>query len=94
MKRLQAYKYELKPNGEQLRNLRSFAGSCRYVFNKALAMQKVLYESGGAKLGYAGLCKALTTWRNSSETSWLSDAPAAPQQQALKNKFRVSVFRD
>ena len=46
MKRLQAYKYELKPNGEQQRNMRRFAGSCRFVFNKALAMQKALYEQG------------------------------------------------
>ena len=40
MKRLQAYKFELKPNGEQQRNMRRFAGSCRFVFNKALALQK------------------------------------------------------
>ncbi|MGB7535315.1 MAG: helix-turn-helix domain-containing protein, partial [Azonexus sp.] len=52
MKRLQAYKYELKPNGEQQRNMRRFAG----VFNKALAMQKALFEAGEKKLGYAGLC--------------------------------------
>ena len=44
MKRLQAYKYELKPNGEQQRLMRRFAGSCRFVFNKALALQKALYE--------------------------------------------------
>ena len=61
MQRLQAYRYELKPNGEQQRHMRSFAGSCRFVFNKALAMQKALYENGEKKLGYAGLCKALTT---------------------------------
>ena len=41
--------------------MRRFAGSCRFVFNIALAMQKALYEQGEKKLGYAGLCKALTT---------------------------------
>ncbi len=40
MKRLQAFKYELQPNGEQQRAMRRFAGSCRFVFNKALALQK------------------------------------------------------
>ncbi|WP_150112551.1 helix-turn-helix domain-containing protein, partial [Ferrovum myxofaciens] len=35
MKRLQAFKYELQPNGEQARSMRRFAGSCRFVFNKA-----------------------------------------------------------
>lgn len=89
MKRLQAYKYELKPNGEQQRNMRRFAGSCRFVFNKALALQKSLYEQGEKKLGYAGLCKALTAWRNSEDTAWLSDAPVHPLQQTLKDLERA-----
>ncbi|QWY74500.1 MAG: helix-turn-helix domain-containing protein [Ferrovum myxofaciens] len=66
MKRLQAFKYELQPNGEQARSMRRFAGSCRFVFNKALAMQKAIYEGGEKKVGYAGLCKELTTWKNST----------------------------
>ena len=40
MQRLQGFKYALMPNGEQARNMRRFAGSCRFVFNKALALQK------------------------------------------------------
>ncbi len=55
MQRLQAYKYELMPTGEQQRDMRRFAGSCRFVFNKALALQKEHYEQGKKKLGYAGL---------------------------------------
>ncbi|HRQ48803.1 MAG TPA: transposase [Rhodocyclaceae bacterium] len=89
MKRLQAYKYELQPNGEQQRNMRRFAGSCRFVFNKALAMQKALYEQGEKRLGYAGLCKALTAWRNAQDTAWLADAPVHPLQQALKDLERA-----
>ena len=89
MQRLQAYKYELKPNGEQQRNMRRFAGSCRFVYNKALAMQKALYEQGEKKLGYAGLCKALTAWRNSGNTAWLSESPVHPLQQTLKDLERA-----
>jgi transposase len=40
LKRLQAFKYELMPTGDQQRQMRRFAGSCRFVFNKALALQK------------------------------------------------------
>src|SRR5262249_26960651 len=40
MRRRQAFKYELMPTGGQQRDLRRFAGSCRFVFNKALALQK------------------------------------------------------
>jgi putative transposase len=89
MQRLHAYKYELKPNGEQQRAMRRFAGSCRFVFNKALAMQKSLYEHGEKKLSYAGLCKALTAWRNSEDTAWLADAPVHPLQQTLKDLERA-----
>ncbi|AKX58726.1 hypothetical protein AKN88_01365 [Thiopseudomonas alkaliphila] len=78
MRRLQAYKYELRPDGQQERQMRRFAGSCRFVFNQALALQKERYEQGEKKLGYAGLCKLLTEWRNSSETAWLADAPVHP----------------
>jgi hypothetical protein len=85
MERLQAYKFELKPNGEQQRNMRRFAGSCRFVFNKALALQKERFDAGEKKLGYAGLCKLLTEWRNSSDTAWLADAPVHPLQQTLKD---------
>ena len=54
MQRLQAFKYELMPTGEQQRQMRRFAGSCRFVFNKALALQKARHEQGDKKLGYAG----------------------------------------
>lgn len=89
MQRLQAYKYELMPTGEQQRNMRRFAGSCRFVFNKALALQKERYERGEKKLGYAALCKLLTEWRNGSDTPWLADAPIHPLQQTLKNLERA-----
>lgn len=89
MRRLQAYKYELRPDGQQERQMRRFAGSCRFVFNQALVLQKERYEQGEKKLGYAGLCKLLTEWRNSSETAWLADAPVHPLQQTLKDLERA-----
>ena len=89
MQRLQAFKFELTPTGEQQRQMRRFAGSCRFVFNKALALQKDRYERGEKKLGYAGLCKELTGWRNGAETPWLSDAPIHPLQQTLKDLERA-----
>jgi putative transposase len=89
MQRLQAFKFELMPNGQQQRLMRRFAGSCRFVFNKALALQKERYEQGEKKLNYAELCKQLTAWRNSSDTRWLADAPVHPLQQALKDLDRA-----
>lgn len=89
MQRLQAFKYELMPDGEQQRNMRRFAGSCRFVFNKALALQQAHYAEGKKKLSYADLCKHLTDWRKNSETQWLSETHSQPLQQTLKDLERA-----
>lgn len=89
MLRLQAFKFGLMPNGEQERDMRRFAGSCRFVFNKALALQKANYEAGGKFIGYVAMAKLLTDWRNSIETPWLKDAPVHPLQHALKDLERA-----
>ena len=89
MQRLQAFKFELMPNGEQQRGMRRFAGSCRFVFNKALAMQQAQHADGKKKLSYADLCKQLTIWRNSLETGWLSETHSQPLQQSLKDLERA-----
>lgn len=89
MKRLQAYKFELRPNGQQKRDLRRFAGSCRYVFNKALVLQQARYEHGEKKLGYAGLCTLLTQWKGQPETAWLTETPSQALQQSLKDLERA-----
>jgi putative transposase len=52
MKRLQAFKFELTPNGEQLRDMRRYAGSCRFVYNRGLVLQKENYEAGNTFIGY------------------------------------------
>ena len=89
MQRLQAYRFELQPNGEQQRNMRRFAGSCRFVYNKALAMQQEQHKAGEKKLGYAALCRALTEWKAQPQTLWLSETPSQALQQALKNLERA-----
>jgi putative transposase len=63
MLRLQAFQFEGMPNGEQLRNLRQFAGSCRSVYNKALALNLERYEKKEQRLGYAKLCALLPNWK-------------------------------
>lgn len=89
MNRRQAFRYELMPNGEQRRLMGRFAGCCRYVYNRALALQKERRERGEKHLGYAGLCRQLTAWRNDPETDWLAEAPVHPLQQALNDLGRA-----
>jgi putative transposase len=89
MERLQAFKYELMPNGEQRRQMHRFAGCCRFVFNQALALQMRNYEAGGRFIGYVAMAKQLTEWRNGTRTPWLKQAPVHPLQQALKDLQRA-----
>lgn len=89
MQRLQAFKYDLMPNGQQERQMRRFAGACRFVYNKALALQKSNHEAGGKFIGYVAMAKLLTAWRNGPETPWLKDAPVHPLQHALKDLERA-----
>jgi putative transposase len=91
MERLQAFKFALQPNGEQQRNMRRFAGSCRFVFNKALALQQERREQGEKNLSYAGLCKVLTEWKAQPETIWLKETHSQPLQQTLKDLERAYV---
>jgi putative transposase len=85
MKRLQAYKFRLEPTFDQQILLKKFAGCVRVVWNKGLALQQALYADGQKKLGYAGLCKELTNWRNDPETPWLAEASVDIEQQILRD---------
>jgi putative transposase len=87
MLRLQAYQFALLPHGEQIRRLRQFAGSCRFVYNKALALNTERYLKKEKRLGYAALCALLPTWK--IEHLFLSDVPAQALQQALQNLERA-----
>ena len=73
------------PDGEQERDMRRFAGSCRFVYNKALAMQQENHEAGNKFIGYVAMAKQLTGWRNGPDTPWLKDAPCHPLQHGLKD---------
>ena len=85
MLRLQAFRFELMPHGGQQRDMHRFSGSCRFVFNKALALQKESHEAGNKFISYVAMAKHLTVWRNSPETPWLKDSPCHPLQHALKD---------
>ncbi|HEX4840393.1 MAG TPA: transposase, partial [Rhabdochlamydiaceae bacterium] len=85
MKRLQAFQFELHQDEEKERSMRKFTGACRFVFNKALAIQISNHEAGNKFISYESMAKQLTQWRNSEETPWLYDAPCHSLQHALKD---------
>src|SRR6202041_169914 len=83
--RLQAFRFELRPDREQQHQMLRFAGWCCFVFNRALALQKELFELSGAHASYADQCAVLVDWKQDKETDWLNEAPAQALQQSLKN---------
>ena len=90
MIRLQAYKFELQPNGEQRRDMRRYAGACRFVFNKALAWQNEQYAVDKAvKFSYTTLANLLPLWKQDPAIQWLKESPSQPLQQTLKDLERA-----
>ncbi|EKJ1701676.1 transposase [Shigella sonnei] len=89
MKRLQAFKFQLRPGGQQEREMRRFAGACRFVFNRALARQNENHEAGNKYIPYGKMASWLVEWKNATETQWLKDAPSQSLQQSLKDLERA-----
>ncbi|HEY9854457.1 MAG TPA: transposase [Stenomitos sp.] len=79
------FRYRLEPTGEQRQLFARFAGSCRFVFNHALAARITAYEQEGKTLSFAEQCKTLTGMKKAEGTVWLSEVHSQVLQQALKD---------
>lgn len=55
-----AFKFEIMPNGEQVRKMKQFSGCSRFVYNRALAYQNEQYEADKTfKFNYIKLANLL-----------------------------------
>ena len=89
MKRLQAFQFRLEPNGEQQRLMHQFAGCCRFVYNRALALQEERHAAGQPPLGYSKRCAVLKQWKADPDMVWLNVADSQILQQTLKDLGRA-----
>lgn len=89
MERLQAYKFQLRPKAGQESLMRQFVGCCRFIWNKALALEKETYENEGKRLGYYALAGKLKDWKKEDDTSFLAEAHSQILQQTLKDLDRA-----
>jgi len=87
MIRLQAYKYRLKTNEAQEGQLKRFAGCCRFVWNKALALQKQLLDNKEKRLTYNKLAVLLPQWKQ--DYPFLKETHSQIMQQTLMNLDRA-----
>jgi len=83
MKIYKAYKYRLKASPEHISLFIKQAGCCRFVWNKALEIQKKRLDSGDGILRYVEMSKLLTGWKREHETAFLADASSPTMQQSL-----------
>ncbi len=81
---IKAYRFQLRTRPGAERRLRRFAGSCRWVWNAAIAEQRRRREAGEKFSPYAAMCRWLTGWRHAPETAWLAQTPIHPLQQTLR----------
>lgn len=68
--------------------MRRFAGACRFVFNRALALQNENHEAGNKYIPYTKMASWLIDWKSSPETAWLKESSSQPLQQSLKDLER------
>ena len=83
----QAYKYRLKTKPADELLMRQYAGCCRFVWNKALALQKERLDAKERTISYNKLALLLPSWKK--EYSFLNDAPSQTLQQVLMNLDRA-----
>ena len=84
MKILKAFKFELMPNGEQIRKMKQFCGCARFVFNRALAYQNEQYQKDNSfKFSYRKIADLLPEWKR--ELTWLKDCHSQVLQQSIKD---------
>ncbi|MDD3581617.1 MAG: helix-turn-helix domain-containing protein, partial [Desulfobacca sp.] len=85
MKIRKGYKFRLKTNLRHEGLFRRFCGHCRFVWNKALALQKARLESKTPLLSYQDLAGLLKLWKSSEEYGFLKEAHSQVEQQVLKD---------
>lgn len=84
MKLRKAFKFEIMPNGEQIRRIKQFCGCARFVFNRALAWQNEQYkQDNSVKFSYTKIANLLPHWKK--ELTWLKDCHSQVLQQSLKD---------
>ncbi len=74
--------------------MRRFAGACRFVFNRALALQNENHEAGNKYVSYTKMASWLIEWKSHPDTQWLKrhaiTAVAAVAQKIWSAATRIS----
>ncbi|HXY54519.1 MAG TPA: transposase [Nitrospirota bacterium] len=83
MQVLKAYRYRLKTNPDLESAFRKFSGCTRFVWNKALAVQKDRLSNGQRCRSYEDMTSLLPSWKK--ELPFLKEAHSQILQQRMKD---------
>ena len=83
-------RFVLRPTPDQERLFRPFAGACRFVYNRGLALKIERHPSGEKRLGYSGTANLLPLWKRDPEIVWLAEIHSQILQ-ALKDPDRAGI---
>ena len=92
MKIKKAYRFKLKPSPFQKVQMESFAGHCRFLWNKILRMNLNRLAQKQKLLWYTEADFWSKLWKSSNEYGFLKECPAHCLQQKLRDLDRA--FRD
>lgn len=83
------YQFRLKRSHRTEGKYLRFAGACRFVWNKVLAINEYRYLAGVPRLSYADACMLMAWWKESEEYGWLKEVHSQVLQQCLKDLERA-----
>ncbi len=89
MKIRKGYKYRLKAHRTTGAQFVRFAGACRFVWNKMLALNAGRYLAGVSRLSYNDAAALVAWWKESEEYGWLKHVHSQVLQQCLKDLERA-----
>ncbi len=87
-----AYKYRLNTNAETEQLMSQYAGNCRYLWNKSLALNLYHLQNNQPMIWYQELDWFSKLWKKSDDYAFLKLSPAQTLQQTLKQLERA--FKD
>ena len=80
-----AYRYRLYPNEEQKVLIAKHLGSCRFIYNYALAKKVKAYQVDGTNLSRFDIQADLPNMKKSEEYCWLKEVNSLSLQASLAN---------
>ena len=90
MQRLQAFKFELRPNGEQQRDMRRFAGACRFV---SIQTKSEVEQPVPQAVSAVGIDMGIARFATMSDGAFLVPLNSFKKHEACLRRYQRAMSR-